>query len=238
MRLLFFAMEATFSFMFWAMYSKTKDYGMSECCPWPRKSFSYGGLCSHSSLAEGVHGQFDLSVEQLESMAAEHREQTRLRRKEYNSNYHRNYIQTQHGKATRRRGQQIYKKNNPSKVKANRDTSAAKVKSSGKYFCATCNVYCSKPWELERHNKSRRHLTRVKKTKAGRIKYHCALCGYSRMRPCELERHQAGKIHKAKAAAAAAGESIDEDSGVELDDETDESDAEDSAVEESSSSST
>ena len=32
-RLLFVAIEATLSFLFWAMKSKVEDYGMSICCP-------------------------------------------------------------------------------------------------------------------------------------------------------------------------------------------------------------
>jgi hypothetical protein len=52
LRVLYVAIEAALSFLFWAMQSQNKDYGMSGCCPWPRNSFSYSGLCSHSALAE------------------------------------------------------------------------------------------------------------------------------------------------------------------------------------------
>jgi hypothetical protein len=52
------------------MQSQNKDYGISGCCPWPRNSLSYIGLCSHSALAEDVTGNFELSSEQLEAVAA------------------------------------------------------------------------------------------------------------------------------------------------------------------------
>ena len=67
-RLLFVAMEAALSFLFWAMKSQDKDYGMSTYCPWPRGSISYDGLCSRDPLIEMVVGNFDLSSEQLEAV--------------------------------------------------------------------------------------------------------------------------------------------------------------------------
>ena len=70
LRLLYIAIEAALSFCFWAMQSKTKDYSMSSCCPWPRGYFSYSGLCSHCALAEYIAREFDLSSEQLEAIAA------------------------------------------------------------------------------------------------------------------------------------------------------------------------
>lgn len=40
LRVLYVTIEAALSFLFLAMQSQNKDYGMSECCPWPRNSFS------------------------------------------------------------------------------------------------------------------------------------------------------------------------------------------------------
>ena len=43
-RLLFIALEVTFTFYFWAMYSQDKEYGMGSCTPWFRTSFTYRGF--------------------------------------------------------------------------------------------------------------------------------------------------------------------------------------------------
>lgn len=59
---------------------------MGICCPWPRDSYSYGGLCSHDALLEMVAGDFDLSAEQLEAIAADIKEKNRL----YQANYYQN----------------------------------------------------------------------------------------------------------------------------------------------------
>ena len=81
-RLLFVALEATFTFYFWALYSKDKDYKMGACTPWPRDSFTYHGLCNHSALNERVNGNFDLTADQLTSLAALVKERSRQRARE------------------------------------------------------------------------------------------------------------------------------------------------------------
>ena len=43
---------------------------MGSCCPWHGDAFSYKSLCSHNPLLESVAGNFDLSREELETMAA------------------------------------------------------------------------------------------------------------------------------------------------------------------------
>lgn len=59
-RLLFFALEATFSYMFWAMRARARDYSMGHICLWDRKALEYDGCCSHCCLNEAILGDFDL----------------------------------------------------------------------------------------------------------------------------------------------------------------------------------
>ena len=59
-RLLFLALEATFSYIFWGMKAKLGDYGMGHICLWDRDTMEYGGLCSHPCLNEGIQGDFEL----------------------------------------------------------------------------------------------------------------------------------------------------------------------------------
>jgi hypothetical protein len=70
-RLLFHALEATFSYLFWVMRTPNGgDWGIAHLCLWNRFLFEYDGLCSHPALTEGVGGNFDLSAAELEDLAA------------------------------------------------------------------------------------------------------------------------------------------------------------------------
>lgn len=51
-RLLFLAMEAAFSFVFWTMHSRKPTHSMLTACPWPLSAFTYRGLCDHSPTHE------------------------------------------------------------------------------------------------------------------------------------------------------------------------------------------
>jgi hypothetical protein len=70
-RLLFVALEATFAYIFWAMRTRTRDYGMGHICLWDRNTLEYDGCSSHCCLNEAILGDFDLSAEQLETQAIE-----------------------------------------------------------------------------------------------------------------------------------------------------------------------
>ncbi len=210
-RLLFVAMEAALSFLFWTMRSKDKDYGMGACCPWPRGSYRYGGLCSHNALLEKVAGNFDLSPEQLDAVAADIKEKNRLYRKQYNKQYGSNHYYDQkaqdpEGVAARTRAKyDRFKKKSPEKLLANGQRHAAKVKASKKFYCEICGCACTSKWEFERHNTSRRHLNNVKKANSGVVKaYRCDVCSYSFTVAPSLERHQAGKRHLERVAKASA----------------------------------
>jgi hypothetical protein len=77
-RLLFVPLEAVITFVFWAAKSKTADmFGFADMCPWDRDTLEYDGLCSHNPLSESPLGDFTLSAEQLETMAAEYSEKRR-----------------------------------------------------------------------------------------------------------------------------------------------------------------
>jgi hypothetical protein len=87
-------MEATFSYVFWAMRTTKRDYGMSQICPWPLDTFEYNGLCSHCSLREGVSGDFDLTPEEIEATAAKLKQRRTDLVAVANSNYHKRQLAT------------------------------------------------------------------------------------------------------------------------------------------------
>lgn len=200
-RLLFVVMEAAFSFLFWAMKSEDKDYGMSTCCPWPRDSFSYRGLCSHNALLERISGNFDLSGEQLEAIAAEIKEKNRV----YQANYHQleRALNPEGLEERQRKAEVRYRENSNDKVQAKQQRYQANSKASKKYYCTTCEISCSKPYEFARHNASSRHLRNVAKAGSGVVKkYRCDVCSYSCAKLSHLQSHNLGKRHLQRVAEA------------------------------------
>jgi hypothetical protein len=82
-RITFVAIEAMFSFMFWTMHSRTKDYGCGQFCPCARLGFEWHGLNSHNPLTESVDGNFNLSAEALEAIADKVAEKNRVYQVDY-----------------------------------------------------------------------------------------------------------------------------------------------------------
>lgn len=203
LRLLFVGMEAAFSFLFWAMASRDKDYKIGACCPWSRKSFPYRGLCSHNAMLETVAGNFDLTPEQIEAIAAEVKEKNRLYHVEY---YKKMKEEDPEGlKARMAEADKRYRENSRDKSLAKQQRFAEKAKESRKYFCEVSRRACTKLYEFERHLKSRNHLRKVEKAKAGIVKkHHCKLCGFSTNKPSQLDIHNLGKRHLERVGKAAA----------------------------------
>jgi Zinc-finger of C2H2 type len=151
LRVLYVAIEAALSFLFWAMQSQNKDYGMSGCCPWPRNSFSYSGLCSHSALAENVAGNFDLSSEQLEAVAAAI--------KEKNRSYQAEYQRSQRAKSPDR--VRALQRGKNRRYQKTQKAIHEERKANKKFYCAICDVSCRNKPDLTRHNATKRHLKKV-----------------------------------------------------------------------------
>jgi hypothetical protein len=190
-------METALSFLFWAMKSETKGYSRGSCCPWPRKSFSYRGPCSHNALTEGIHGNFDLTGEQLGAITAETKERQRT--------YHQRQLAAdpEGVREYRRDNGRRWARENPEKAKAKEDRRVKKAKAVEKYFCATCELACSKPSVLARHNLAERHINNVRKAAAGVVKrYRCNICRYNCDRPVTLRVHSLTERHIKKTAEA------------------------------------
>lgn len=79
------ALEAMFTFVFWTPRFKTKyGYGMTDICPWARRTLPYDGLCTHNPLTELPASDHDLSAEEFEAPALEMvQQQCELKRKSY-----------------------------------------------------------------------------------------------------------------------------------------------------------
>lgn len=89
------------------------------------------------------------------------------------------------------------------KALAKQQRHKVKAKASKKYYCEVCELACTKKYEFERHNVSRRHLNNVKKANSGVVKnYRCEICSYACTKPIYLEMHKAGKRHLQRVAKA------------------------------------
>ena len=199
-RLLCYAMEATFSFLFWTMKSTTKGYGMSSCCPWPMDAFTYGGLCTHSALRDTVKGNFGLTAKQIETVSAE---AVVLRAAIKKAAYEKLKIDDpEELRATQRRANHKYYRNPHGKHQAKVKRRTAKVKAEHPFYCEVCEVDCEKPSHFIRHNATPRHIKEVADFNAGIVKrYRCDPCGKKFPYPSCIVKHNRCARHKANMAA-------------------------------------
>jgi hypothetical protein len=65
------------------MYRRDEHYGFLRMCPWDREAFEYEGACSHNLTVKPVLGDYPLTKEELESVAAEAKETNRLYQIQY-----------------------------------------------------------------------------------------------------------------------------------------------------------
>jgi hypothetical protein len=70
------ALEATFSFFFWAMHSRVADYKMSHARGWDLDAFEYDGCCSHNAMMEGL-AWTEITSEQAMRLAAQRKARIR-----------------------------------------------------------------------------------------------------------------------------------------------------------------
>lgn len=60
------------------LYSRTKDYGMPNICPWSLDALEYDGCCTHIAFAEGIYGEDGgATLEQIAAKQVEIKEKTR-----------------------------------------------------------------------------------------------------------------------------------------------------------------
>ncbi len=182
------AVEAALSCIFGAFHNRNKDYGFGDLCLWSRDLFEWDGLCSHSPLLEPVHGDLNLSPEELEAMAAATKEKDRQYQEEYQRNLRANPTED-FKERTRRNNQKQRLALQP--IHANRVANKA-------FYCAVCKVSCRDNASLKRHNESPRHS---KKTIMGDNDYHCDVCDISFKYKSNFTQHCTSKSHIARTAA-------------------------------------
>lgn len=213
-RVLNYSMEVMFGFLFWAMHSKTKDYGgIDSCCPWHRESFTYGGLCSHSAFLDPMRANLNLSAKQLELLDAQNKENRRIR----------NNIKSKRSKdAKKARDPEGVKQENkdryarrkakdpnfykPSKKKSYDRRKAEDPVAFAAAAAATFQHYYNHPVSGPKMRATAKagHI----RTKADRMaskEFHCDICDRTCINASALQRHFNSERHKKKVAKKAAG---------------------------------
>jgi hypothetical protein len=142
-RLLFLALKATFSYIFWAVRVVNKDYGMSHICLWDTELLEYDSLCSHCCLREKFIGEddFELSAEQLEAKVRVQKEKRAEWKATGNANYIQKQMETNYDEYSElnREKRAKYVAKNPEKVLNTTRNVRAKNYANKTYYCELCN---------------------------------------------------------------------------------------------------
>jgi hypothetical protein len=161
------ALEATFTFFFWAMWSRVKDYNMSHARGWPINAFEYDGCCSHNPMIEKL-AWTELTTEQAIALLAERKEKKIDSDTSWaadNKRSQRYYCKTCNRSFNRRnqldRHNTVpYHKNRVAGLTVRNTPQArnqAKSIKSRKFYCALCNYAGPSSDKLKRHNDTDKH---------------------------------------------------------------------------------
>jgi hypothetical protein len=215
LRVLFLVLETAFSIAFWAMYSKTKDYGMPRhLCAWKIEALDYDGLCSHPAVIEQVSGEtLGLTDEQIKEKEAElFKRHSDAKKALYYGARERDFDAW---KATRR----LYEsKRDLVEKRASGNMSRLKAKKERRFECKTCSLPFESQYFLNMHYTSKRHVDKVRgiapkvaKTPGYKVwadaniaakAHYCKICDFATSTTQKLDRHFTSQRHKKRAAEA------------------------------------
>lgn len=182
-RLLFVALEHVLTHLFCGWYYRQRTHLIGSVCPWSPSQFTYVGLNTHSPMCEPILGDYDLTHEQLEEMAAT--------RDAHNKEYQRQY-----GRELRANPTEAHKatvKANNAKQREALKPIHANRKANHVFHCATCNYDGRSQGDLNQHNRTARHLRKVKEGGRGP---HCELCNLSFKFPSDVKEHEKTRAHQ------------------------------------------
>lgn len=200
-RLLFLALEATFTYMFWTLKAKNGDYGMGSLCLWDRRNLPYDGLCSHCSLNEGIHGNFDLSSNELEKQAAEKEQKFRALKAQNATNHHYKQMATNYHAYISKSTERVTKSraNNPGRDKQRQADRIERALAAQDFYCNTCNINLGTRQRLNNHLDTPKHLRKVEES--ADTPFKCVPCNLAYHNKSNLTRHEKSQRHIQNAAA-------------------------------------
>ena len=204
-RVLFLAIEALFTFTFWAVKSNTEHgLGMVNISLWNWTTLPYDGLCSHSSLMELPQGDHGLSPEEPKAQALK-RQVERQPRLNNNVKRCREKAKKADPEGYAAKGRETARKRRDAHPDATKETikrSIAKAVKEGRHYCPVCDHTFTKKAKLTTHLAGPKHAAKVALQKEGvkDPKLYCAVCNHEFTRKAHMDEHLAGKRHAAKAA--------------------------------------
>jgi hypothetical protein len=158
-RLLFLTLEATFTYIFWAMQASKGDYVMGHLCLWDRASLEYDGSCSHCCLTESIPGDFSLTPEQLEAQDIDKKRKLAA----LNSDNHHYQMESNYEeyRSKRAAGARKTRAKNPGRATKDAADRRAKHKLEKTYHCGLCNHSFGSKFKLRQHEKSLKHIRKM-----------------------------------------------------------------------------
>lgn len=198
-RVLFYLLEASLSYMFWAMHASARDSDRKDFCLWEPVTLEYGGLCSHSALTDAINADFHLSDEQLEA-----KEQDRKDKRYANgmSWYHKqldtNYVEF---RAKTAAANVRFAVNHPGLRTQQAAAKSEKALQDETHHCDDCGRSFPTKFGLDEHLASDRHKNVV----SGNYAWFCDDCRTPISLPKLINRHKQTKTHIANVAARQAG---------------------------------
>ena len=160
LRVLLVALEALFTFVFWAVNCRTDyGFGMTSLCPWDQDFLQYQGLCSHNPLMELPPGDHGLSSEELEAQAqkkkADLNDNVRRCREKAKAKDLEEYNATAAKWAKKSRD-----KTPGMQLKATQRCKAKAVKER-KHYCGVCDHAFTKKAKLSKHLEGPKHAAKA-----------------------------------------------------------------------------
>lgn len=147
LRVLFLALEATFTGVFQAMRCKTEG------------PFEYDGLCTHSALSEAPLGDHNLSAEELEAHAAEFIQRRKQYYKEWREKTKNDDADSYHAK--KREERRIYLQRHPGAQKETDRRCKEKAVAEKRHYCSICDHAFIKKAKLTKHLAGPRHAAKA-----------------------------------------------------------------------------
>ena len=228
-RVVLVALEATLTFVFWALHGNTARYeAMAHIRLWDLNTLGYGGLCSHSALSELPPGNHELLAEELKAEAIEI---ARLRRPRLNANSRRSIEKAKKEdpekyKARVNASSKKKRENNPAREKANVKRCIAKNVEERRHYCDICKHAFTKKAKLREHLTGPKHAANeaaargkksndpaeVSKEKLRAYerelyqklleekRHYCSVCHVACASKSKLTKHLTGRSHIAKAS--------------------------------------
>ncbi|KAJ9655835.1 carbamoyl-phosphate synthase (glutamine-hydrolyzing) cpa2 [Neophaeococcomyces mojaviensis] len=203
LRVLFVAIEATFTFVLWAVHCDTDyGFGLRHICLWDIDTLEYDGACGHNPLMEGVVSDLDLSAEELEAQAALYKERRKeTKHKSVQKSKDANPEEFQAKKTESNRNRRL---NNPEVVKNEIKQWKVKAIEEKRHHCDICDFSFHTPGLLQQHLETPRHKARVARKESSGVQkkkpHYCLVCDYGFPRHSVLVNHLASARHAAKAA--------------------------------------